>query len=117
MSQWEQPESPWPDERPLHSPRRRRFMRFVVALAIASLVLPGVLVTGASQMRTAALACQIAADYYAPGAVSSRAAFRLAPLELVGWNCYAVMFDQSEVFTAYLGLIPGAPRLVPLTGI
>lgn len=104
------------DSRPLHSARRRRFMRVVVSVAIASLVLPGVLVTWATQVRTAGYACQIATAYYAPGATSSRADFHLTPADLVGWNCYAVFFDQSEMFIAHLGVIPGAPRLVPLTG-
>ena len=91
-------------------------MRFVVLLAIGALVLPGIFITWSTQLRTAQYACQIAVNYYAPGATSSRASFDLLPTELLGWNCHAVMFDGQEVFVAHLGVVPGAPRLVPLTG-
>ena len=103
-------------EPPLYSRRRRQVMRLVVLLAIAALVLPGVIVTWTTQVRTAQYACEIAVDYYAPGATASAASFQLRPAELVGWNCYAVMFDGQEVFVAHLGVVPGAPRLIPLTG-
>jgi hypothetical protein len=116
MTQWED-SSEYDDES--RSPRfqvRRRIMQFVVTLAIAALVLPGLLVTWTTQVRTAQYACQIATAYYAPGATGSDARFSLVPAPLAGWNCYAVMFDQSEFFVANLGVIPGAPRLRPLTG-
>ncbi len=103
-------------EPPLYSRRRRGVMRFVVLLAVAALVLPGVFVTWSTQVRTAQYACQIAVNYYAPGATSAKASFDLVAGDLLGWNCYAVMFDGQEVFVAHLGLVPGAPRLVPLTG-
>jgi hypothetical protein len=113
MTTWEESE----DDGTLgRRPIRRRFMQFVVALAIAALVLPGILVTWTTQVRTAQYACQIATAYYAPGATGSDARFSLIPQALMGWNCYAVMFDQTEMFVAHLGVIPGAPRLVPLTG-
>jgi hypothetical protein len=101
---------------PLYSKRRQSALRFVVVVAIAALVLPGVIVTWSTQLRTAQYACEIAVAYYAPGASSSRASFDVVPADLVGWNCYAVMFDDQEYFVAHLGVIPGAPRLVPLTG-
>lgn len=103
-------------ERPLYSRRRRNLMRFIVFLAIGALVLPGVVITWSTQLRTAQYACQIAVSYYAPGATSSRATFALVPADLLGWNCHAVMFDGQEFFVAHLGVVPGAPRLVPLTG-
>jgi hypothetical protein len=103
-------------DRPLYSRRRRNLMRFVVLLAIGALVLPGIIITWSTQLRTAQYACQIAVNYYAPGATSSRASFDLLPTELLGWNCHAVMFDGQEFFVAHLGVVPGAPRLVPLTG-
>ena len=104
------------NDRPLYSRRRRNMMRFVVLLAIGALVLPGIFITWSTQLRTAQYACQIAVNYYAPGATSSRASFDLLPTELLGWNCHAVMFDGQEFFVAHLGVVPGAPRLVPLTG-
>ena len=103
-------------DRPLYSRRRRNLMRFVVLLAIGALVLPGIIVTWTTQLRTANYACQIAVEYYAPGATSSRASFDLLPTDLLGWNCHAVMFDGQEFFVAHLGVVPGAPRLIPLTG-
>jgi hypothetical protein len=91
-------------------------MIIVVSVAIAALILPGILVTWTTQLRTAQYACDLATAYYAPGATSSSARFSLTPVSLAGWNCFAVMFDESEFFVAHLGVIPGAPRLVPLTG-
>jgi hypothetical protein len=91
-------------------------MRVFVIVAIMSLVLPGFVVTGVTQLNTAQYSCGIAVSYYAPGATSSKASFDLAPFALFGWNCYAVMFDGTEYFVAHLGIVPGAPRLIPLTG-
>ena len=115
MSSWDS-EPLEDDDEP--APRRLRsgIMRVVVLVAVIALVLPGVLVTWTTQVRTANYACQIAADYYAPGASHAIARLTFDNPDLIGWNCYAVMFNGEEVFTAHLGLIPGAPRLVPLTG-
>lgn len=104
------------DDEPPFRPVRRRITQIVVSVAIAALVLPGFIVTWATQLRTANYACQIAVDYYAPGASSAQAQFSLLNLSIPGWNCYAVMFDGSEKFVAHLGVIPGAPRLVPQSG-
>lgn len=97
-------------------PARKRLMQIVVSIAIAALVLPGFLVTWGTQVRTANYACQIAVAYYAPGATDSAARFSLADPSIPGWNCYAVMFNSQEFFVAHLGIVPGAPRLIPLTG-
>ena len=104
------------DQRPLRSPRRQLWMRIVVSVAIAALVLPGVLITWTTQARTAAYACNIAVAYYAPGATDAYARFDITNPSLIGWNCYAGMFNGEETFVAHLGVIPGAPRLIPLTG-
>ncbi len=74
------------NDRPLYSRRRRNTMRFVVLLAIGALVLPGIFITWSTQLRTAQYACQIAVNYYAPGATSSRASFDLLPTELPTWG-------------------------------
>ena len=103
-------------ERPLYSRKRLTMMRAIVIVAILALVLPGLVVTWTTQVSTAHYACQIAVAYYAPGATSHRASFDVAPADLFGWNCYAIMFDDQENFVAHLGVIPGAPRLIPLTG-
>ena len=104
------------DDRPLHSPARVLGMRIVVSLAIAGLVLPGILITWSTQARTAAYACGIAVAYYAPGASAAHARFQVMDPRLVGWNCYAEGFNSDETFVAHLGVIPGAPRLVPVSG-
>jgi hypothetical protein len=116
MTTWDESRPEDEPGAPLHSRVRRRFMQVVVSVAIAALVLPGILVTWSTQVRTAQYSCQIATAYYAPGATGSDARFIFQPTSLAGWNCFAIMFDQSEFFVAHLGLIPGAPRLVPLTG-
>lgn len=114
MSTWEDDPLEDDDE---PAPRRLRttVMRVVVLIAVLALVLPGVLVTWTTQVRTAEYACQIATDYYAPGASASLARFTITDPELLGWNCFAQMYNDEEIFTAHLGLIPGAPRLIPLT--
>ena len=104
------------DDEPPFRPMRRRIMRIVVSVAIAALVLPGFIVTWSTQVRTANFACEIAVDYYAPGAKAAKASFSLLNPSIPGWNCYAVMFDGSEEFVAHLGVIPGAPRLRPQSG-
>jgi hypothetical protein len=116
MTMWEESPDDEPDEAPVGGRARRRFMQIVVTIAITALVLPGVLVTWVTQVRTAQYACEIATDYYAPGAGGSIARFSLTPISVAGWKCYAVLFDGTEFFVAHLGVIPGAPRLVPLTG-
>tara|TARA_B110000483_G_scaffold222615_1_gene279738 strand:+ start:1992 stop:2339 length:348 start_codon:yes stop_codon:yes gene_type:complete len=103
-------------ERPLYSSKRRNAMRVVVSVAILALVLPGVLITWVTQVQTATYACQVATAYYAPGALGSRTSFEWGNAALIGWNCYAEIPGQGDFFVAYLGVIPGAPRLVPLTG-
>jgi hypothetical protein len=104
------------EDEPPFRPIRRRVMQIVVSISIAALVLPGIIVTWSTQVRTANYACEIAVAYYAPGASSSRASFSLLNPSLPGWNCRAVMFDGSEKLVAHLGVIPGAPRLVQQTG-
>lgn len=116
MTTWEDSWEEEPSEPPVGGRARRRVMQIVVIIALTALVLPGVLVTWVTQTRTANYACEIATDYYAPGASGSVAKFSLTPLSVAGWKCYAVLFDGTEFFVAHLGVIPGAPRLVPLTG-
>ena len=115
MTVWDETVADEEPERPFRR-GKKRFMQIVVTVAIAALVLPGILVTWSTQVRTAQYACEIATAYYAPGATDSSARFSFTPASLAGWNCYAVMFNDSEFFVAHLGVIPGAPRLVPLTG-
>jgi hypothetical protein len=102
--------------RPLYSRTRRRALQVVVSIAVLALVLPGILITWVTQVQTAQYACQIATAYYAPGALGSTARFEITNSAVFGWNCYAEIASQEDFFVAHLGVIPGAPRLVPLTG-
>jgi hypothetical protein len=101
-------------EAPWH--KRARFLRLIGIIALASLVLPGVLVTWTTSRQAAKIACEIAVSYYAPAADASVARFELLPLDTLGWNCHAVMADGVTIKVASLGPIPGQPTLRPLTG-
>lgn len=90
--------------------RRRRVMRWVAIIAMAALVVPGLLGTYSVARSTAAQACRLAVDFYASPFAPSRVAFELTDLRTLGWNCYAVA-PTGEVRVAMLGLIPGTPRL------
>lgn len=108
----------WEDEpiRPSRLDRRRRVLKGVGIIALASLILPGFLVTWSTSTATARVACDIAVRYYAPAAVGSSARFELLPLDTLGWVCHAQMADGFTLRVASLGPIPGQPVLRPLTG-
>jgi hypothetical protein len=108
----------WDDEPagPSRLDRRRRLLQTVGIIALASLVLPGFLVTWSTSHATARVACEIAVGYYAPAAVGSQARFELLPLDTLGWVCHAQMADGFTLRVASLGPIPGQPVLRPLTG-
>lgn len=108
----------WDDEPTGEAPwhKRARFLRLIGIVALASLVLPGVLVTWTTSGQAAKIACEIAVGYYAPSAASAVARFELFPLDTLGWNCHAVMADGVTLKVASLGPIPGQPTLRPLTG-
>jgi hypothetical protein len=97
----------------LSRPAVLRVLRIGVIVAVAALIVPGILATVQLQMRTAQAACRIvvgAADAGATGAVA-----RFDPMGPAGpsWYCYSREFDGSEMLRATLGLIPGldpAPR-------
>ncbi len=95
------------DARPLRSVVRRRVMRIMVALGLAGLVLPGVLVTIGTQISTADAACRFVVGSTDPEAVDAIARFELAGAEGPGWYCYAVRFGGAEILLRSLGLIPG----------
>jgi hypothetical protein len=106
------------DDRP--SPRmarRARLLKVVGIIAVASLVLPGVLITWATSQATARAACNMAIEYYAPAAIGSTANFEVFPLSTFGWTCYAVMADGISMPVVSLGPIPGRPTFKPLTGV
>ncbi len=104
------------DDRPTRFAQRARLLKVIGLVALASLVLPGILVTWSTTRATAVAACQIAVDYYAPTAERASARFEVFPLEILGWTCHATLADGTELRVAHLGLIPGWPTLRPLTG-
>ena len=95
------------DARPRRSVVRRRVMRIMVALGLAGLVLPGVLVTIGTQISTADAACRFVVGSTDPEAVDAIARFELAGAEGPGRYCYAVRFGGAEILLRSLGLIPG----------
>ncbi len=94
--------------------RRRRVIRWVALIALVGMLLPTAVGTYSIARATAEQSCRLAVDFYADERTGSRVAFELLTLDAVGWNCYAVT-SSGDVLVAALGLIPGAPRLVPRT--
>jgi hypothetical protein len=95
------------DSGPSRSARRLRVMRIVVTLAVAGLILPGVLVTVSTQISTADAACRIVVATIAPDSEAAEARFQLAGHAGPGWYCYAERFGGTEILIRSLGLIPG----------
>ena len=93
-------------------PRRTRprpaivVMRVVVVLAIAGLVLPGILVPLRIASTTAENACAVYIAMDAPGSIGQRVAFELWSPIGPGWNCYSIAFGGDEVLVHAFGLIP-----------
>jgi hypothetical protein len=95
------------ESRPGRSARRLRVMRIMVALGLAALVLPGLLVTITTQISTAAAACRIVVAASAPESIGSEPRFELFGAAGPGWYCYAQRFGGGEILLRSLGLIPG----------
>lgn len=102
-----------PQEEPLHGRRARLAARVIGSVALAALVLPGVLVTITIQSTTAANTCVVYAKRYAPDAATASARFELFAPAGPGWQCYALTTEYDATFIAPLGLIPSAPRAHP----
>jgi len=94
--------------------RRRRVLRWIALIALLGMVLPTGLGTWSMARSTAEQSCRLAVDYYADERTPSRVAFELLSPDAVGWMCYAQL-SSGELLVAVLGLIPGAPRLIPRT--
>ncbi len=88
-------------------PGAHRTMRIVVIVGVALLVVPGILYTADTQVRTAQAACDIVVPAVDSEAVGADARFELAGAAGPGWYCYAQHFDGSELLVRSLGLIPG----------
>lgn len=89
--------------------RRQRAMRILVLVAVAALVIPGVLSTASLARSTAEHTCSVYVARYQPRAVGSAARFDLFGPRGPGWDCYSVSPAGNEVFLVLLGLIPSAP--------
>ena len=106
---------PHDEQRPLRSPHLVTVMRVVVVVGLIGLLLPGILVTASTASATANRTCSIYAAYYAPEAVDFSARFELVSAAGMGWNCYAVEFGGEELLLRSMGIIPGGPRISPVT--
>jgi hypothetical protein len=93
--------------RSLRHPAFVRALRVTIVVAVAALVVPGVLYTIGLQSATAQAACRIAVRDADARAVGSDARFELAGAAGPGWYCYLRSFDGSELLLRPLGLIPG----------
>lgn len=109
-------ELPDDDDRPLRSARRMRILRVVALMGLALLVLPGLVGTLGQASRSAAVACELARNYYAPNSLGVEARFRLMPIDALGWQCFADVGGGQELLIATLGPIPGIPQLRPISG-
>ncbi|MFF2054006.1 hypothetical protein ACFVU2_20540 [Leifsonia sp. NPDC058194] len=97
------------------SPNHRRMIatRVFVVVALAALVLPGVLLTINIQTATAESTCAVYVRQYEPDATGSSARFELAGPVGPGWQCYALNTEGDATFVAPLGLIPSTPHRLP----
>lgn len=93
----------------LYRQRRQRAMRILVVVAVAALVVPGVLSTASLAHSTAAHTCAIYVGRYQPRAVSPAVHFDVFGPRGPGWDCYSVDTAGNETFLILLGLIPSAP--------
>jgi len=94
--------------------RRRRVLRWVALIALLGMLLPTGIGTWSMARNTAEQSCRLAVDFYANERTPSRVAFEVLSPDAIGWMCYAQL-SSGDVLVAVLGLIPGAPRLVPRT--
>ena len=92
--------------------RRRRVLRWVALIALLGMLLPTGIGTWSMARNTAEQSCRLAVDFYANERTPSRVAFEVLSPDAIGWMCYAQL-SSGDVLVAVLGLIPGAPRLVP----
>ncbi|WP_187264935.1 hypothetical protein [Homoserinibacter sp. GY 40078] len=90
----------------LRGRRMRQMARLVVVLAVAGLVLPGVLIGIGTAARTADLACTVVGASRAPDAVALEARFELSGGDGPGWYCWATEFGGREIQLQFLGFIP-----------
>ncbi|WP_284254760.1 hypothetical protein [Pseudolysinimonas kribbensis] len=97
----------------LSRPGVRRVLRIGVLIAVAALIIPGIIATVQMQIRTAQAACRIVVRTVDTSAIGAVARFEPAGPAGPSWYCYSRSFDGSELLRATLGLIPGlepAPR-------
>ncbi|KQV07447.1 hypothetical protein [Leifsonia sp. Root112D2] len=97
------------EQRPLYSRRRRQAMRVLVLVAVAALVVPGILSTVSLAANTAQQTCAVYVARYQPNAVGASVHFDLFGPRGPGWDCYTLDTAQNETFLVLLGLIPSAP--------
>ena len=100
-------------ERPLRGRTMTVATRVFVVVALAALVLPGVLLTVNIQSATAGYTCDVYARHDVPDSKGSSARFELGGPAGPGWQCYALNTEGDAHWVAPLGLIPSAPHDLP----
>jgi len=93
----------------LYRQRRQKAMRILVLVAVAALIVPGILSTASLARSTAEHTCAVYVGRYQPRAVGSATHFDLFGPRGPGWDCYSVDTAGTETFLVLLGLIPSAP--------
>jgi hypothetical protein len=90
-----------PHERPVRSPRRMFALRVLVIVAIAGLVLPGVITTYTFAQSSAQNACAVWVGHEVAEQHTSYAKF-----QGLSWECYVVTAEGTSHVTS-LGFLPG----------
>lgn len=104
------------DERPLYSQRRKRFLRAIVLVAVAAMMLPIVASLYTVSAASAARACIIATVNEAPDATGTSVPFQIFGPGVIGWECYATGTFGGDRHIISLGLLPSLVSL-PTGGV
>ena len=101
------------DDEPMPGARRRRMLRIVVLVALATLVLPLVLSAYSVGKSAADRACAVYVAAYDTDAAGFRTSFELFAAGGPGWECFAISDSGTSRSLGNMGLLPFVPRPAP----